>query len=73
MVHAKMRFDDRTSPTSVDYLNLAGAGKGKISLGLFEWIGDEARFVIAVPGLPRPTDFAPGNGRTVSRWRRGTQ
>ncbi len=70
MVHATMRFDETSSPLAVDYLNLAGAGKGKVSLGLFEWIGDEARFAIAVPGEPRPTDFASGKGRTVSRWRR---
>jgi uncharacterized protein (TIGR03067 family) len=70
MVHAKMRFDETTTPMSVDYLNLAGAAKGKISLGLFEWLGDEVRFAIAVPDLPRPADFAPEKGRTVSRWRR---
>lgn len=70
MVHAKMRFDDRTTPISVDYLNLAGAANGQVSLGLLEWMGDDARFVIAAPGLPRPGDFAPGKGRTVSRWRR---
>lgn len=73
MAHAKMRFDQTATPMTVDYLNLAGAGKGKISLGLFDWAGpgnDEARFTIATPGLPRPTDFAPGTGRTVSRWRR---
>jgi uncharacterized protein (TIGR03067 family) len=69
MVHAKMRFDN-TTPMAVDYLNLSGATKGKVSLGLFEWTGDEARFAIAVPGLPRPTDFASAKGRTVSRWRR---
>jgi uncharacterized protein (TIGR03067 family) len=72
MVHAKMRFDDTTTPIAVDYLNLAGAANGKVSLGLLEWVGDQARFAIAVPGLPRPVDFAPGKGRTVSRWRRRT-
>lgn len=73
MVHARMRFDETVATTAVDYLNLAGAGKGKVSLGLFEWVGsaqDEALFTIAGPGLPRPADFSPGKGRTVSRWRR---
>jgi uncharacterized protein (TIGR03067 family) len=70
MVHATMRFDETTAPVSVDYLNLAGAARGQVSLGLFEWTGDEARFVVAVPGQSRPTDFAAGKGRTVSRWRR---
>ena len=73
MVHAKMRFDQTSTPMSVDYLNLAGAAKGKVSLGLFEWTGpqrDDARFSIAVPGQPRPADFSSSKGRTVSRWRR---
>jgi uncharacterized protein (TIGR03067 family) len=41
MVHAKMRFDQTSTPMSVDYLNLAGAAKGKVSLGLFEWTGPQ--------------------------------
>ena len=70
MVHAKMRIDENATPTSVDYLNLAGGAKGRVSLGLLEWIGDEVRFVIAAPGQPRPTDFTAGPHRTLSRWRR---
>jgi uncharacterized protein (TIGR03067 family) len=69
MVHAKMRFDEATSPIQVDYLNLAGAQKGGISLGIMEWVDDDVRFAIATPGQPRPADFSPGPERTVSRWR----
>jgi uncharacterized protein (TIGR03067 family) len=71
MVHAKMRIDERATPIAVDYLNLAGAAKGKVSLGIMDWVGDDARFLIASPGQPRPATFtAPGKGQTLSQWRR---
>jgi uncharacterized protein (TIGR03067 family) len=72
MVHAKMRFDEAAIPCEVDYLNLAGKGKGSISLGLFRWDGGDAVFCIGAPGQPRPSDFscAAGSGRTFSRWKR---
>ncbi|MEZ5404369.1 MAG: TIGR03067 domain-containing protein [Bryobacteraceae bacterium] len=72
MLHAKMRFDEASSPVTVDYLNLSGRGKRTISLGLFRWIGDEAEFCMGSPGAPRPNDFTsgPGSGRILSRWRR---
>jgi len=73
MAHAKMRIDERASPMTVDYLNLSGAPKGKVSLGIIDWVGDEARFLIAAPGLPRPANFeASGKGLTLSRWKRRT-
>jgi uncharacterized protein (TIGR03067 family) len=72
MVHAKVRIDERATPAAVDYLNLSGSQKGKLSLGIMDWVGDDARFLMAVPGKPRPTSFAiaPGKGQTLSRWRR---
>ena len=71
MAHAKMKFDESASPIAVDYLNLGGAGKGKISLGILDWVGDEARFSIAAPGQPRPSSFeAMAKGITLSRWRK---
>jgi hypothetical protein len=51
-------------------LNLAGGHKGRVSLGIMEWAGGDVRFLMADPGEPRPTDFTPGRGRTLSRWRR---
>ena len=70
-LHAKIRFNESSSPMEVDYYNLAGK-KGSVSLGLFRWDGDEAVFCIASPGAPRPSDFncAAGSGRTLSRWKR---
>jgi uncharacterized protein (TIGR03067 family) len=72
MVHAKVRINEHATPPAVDYLNLAGAHKGKISLGIMDWVGDDARFLIAPPGRPRPAGFAvtTGDGLTLSQWRR---
>jgi uncharacterized protein (TIGR03067 family) len=72
MVHAKVRFNESTTPIEVDYLNLAGKGRGSISLGLFRWDGGDAVFCMAAPGAPRPSDFScdAGSGRTLSRWKR---
>jgi hypothetical protein len=71
MAHAKMRIDERASPMAVDYLNLSGGQKGRVSLGIMDWVGDEARFLIAAPDQPRPSTFdAPGRGQTLSQWKR---
>jgi len=70
MLHAKMRIDESTRPIAVDYLNLAGQAKGRVSLGIMEWIDGDVRFLIAGPGQPRPTAFTPGPGLTLSRWKR---
>ena len=68
MLHAKMRFNDAATPVEVDYLNLAGKGKGSISRGLFRWDGEEAVFCIGAPGSERPSDFTcnPGSGRRLA-------
>jgi uncharacterized protein (TIGR03067 family) len=73
MLHAKMRFDDSAKPTAVDYLNI-GRGAKSLSLGVFEWVGDQARFCMAPAGAPRPTDFScdAGSGRTLSQWKKKT-
>jgi uncharacterized protein (TIGR03067 family) len=71
MVHAKVRIDERTTPMAVDYLNLGGGAKGKVTFGIMDWVGDVARFLMAGPGEPRPKTFAsPGKGQTLSQWRR---
>ena len=73
MAHAKMKIDESVSPIAVDYLNLSGGAKGKISRGIMDWVGDEVRFLIASPGAPRPKDFAAsGKSLTLSRWRKKT-
>jgi uncharacterized protein (TIGR03067 family) len=69
MVHAKVRIDESVSPIAVDYLNLAGRNKGKLSHGIMEWVGDDARFLMGPAGRPRPRGFAETKG-TLTRWRR---
>ena len=70
MVHAKVRVDERATPLAIDYLHLSGRHAGRVSLGIMEWIGDEARFLIAAPGQPRPATFDDAVKGTLSRWRR---
>jgi len=72
MAHAKVKVDESVSPMAVDYLNLAGKSKGTVSLGIMDWVGDEARFLIAAPGLPRPPAFEgfQPKGHTLSRWKK---
>jgi len=72
MAHAKVKLDEDAMPIAVDYLNMSGASRGKISLGLLEWNGGNPRFLIAAPGNPRPKNFAviPTRGLTLSEWRR---
>ena len=66
MVHALVRIREGTN--EIDYCNLAGAAHGSIQLGIMEWRGAEVCFCMAAPGDPRPTDFQPGPGRTLSCW-----
>lgn len=72
MVHAKVKVDESVVPIAIDYLGLSGASKGRVTLGVIEWAGDELRVNMAAPGQPRPEDFtsAKGSGRTLSQWRR---
>ena len=71
MVHAKARLDESVTPIAVDYLALSGRQKGTVTHGIMEWTGDEARFLMAAPGEPRPAGFdAPSRSATLSRWRR---
>jgi uncharacterized protein (TIGR03067 family) len=72
MLHAKVRINESATPLELDYLNVSGQAKGKLSLGLFRWDGEEAVFCVGAPGGPRPADFTcpKGSGRTFSKWRR---
>ena len=72
MLHAKMRIDEKARPMAVDYLNLAGASRGSVTLGIMKWDGEEVTFHVAAKGKPRPANFvcAKGSGATLSRWRK---
>ena len=71
MIHALVRMEEKADAIHVDYYNLNGMAKGTIQRGLFKWIGSEACFCMADPGIPRPDDFTAraGSGRTLSQWR----
>lgn len=70
MLHAKVRIDEGTMPIAVDYMNLAGPRKGTVSRGIMEWNGEEARFLMAASGQPRPAGFDDISQGTFSQWRR---
>src|SRR5262249_44728220 len=64
--------DSSKSPKTIDYINTAGANKGKAQQGIFEYEGDLLRICVAAPGRKRPERFesAPGDGATLTVWRR---
>ena len=72
MVHAKVRIDDTVSPIAVDYYSLSGKTAGTVTYGIMEWAGDEAAFLMAPAGAPRPTSFSGSSERkgTLSRWKK---
>jgi uncharacterized protein (TIGR03067 family) len=57
----KLEFtsDSSQSPKTIDYLNTAGSNKGKTQHGIYEFDGDA-----------RPTEFQPGDGGTLTVWKR---
>ncbi|MEQ1823791.1 MAG: TIGR03067 domain-containing protein [Fimbriimonadaceae bacterium] len=71
MVHALARVHEGTNPIAVDYFGLAVRAKGKVSLGILEWFGEDLRICMASPGAARPEEFSagPGSSRTLSEWR----
>jgi len=70
LIHARLRFDEDASPTTVDYLHLSGPSAGATSHGIFQWEGNQALICMSAPGDPRPTEFTSpkGSNRTLSRW-----
>ena len=73
MMKVEFSIDPSQSPQAIDYLNLAGANKGKTQRGIFDLSGDVLRVCVAAPGDPRPAEFAsvPGDRRTFTVWKRG--
>jgi hypothetical protein len=66
-----MRIDERVTPMAIDYLHLSGAQRGRVSLGIMDWVGDEVRVFMGNAGQPRPTDFDASRTKgTLSQWRR---
>jgi uncharacterized protein (TIGR03067 family) len=67
---AKITVDPSKKPKTMDYEMTGGVTKGKKQLGIYEFDGDTFKSCFAKPGADRPTDFKPGDGRTVSVWKR---
>ncbi len=69
---AKITIDPAKKPKTIDYLMIEGFTKGKTQLGIYEIDGDTFRSCFAKPGAERPTDLTtkPGDGRTLSVWKR---
>ncbi len=72
MLKVEFTYDPTKSPKTIDYVNLAGANKGKTQQGIYEFDGDIVKFCVAAPGKPRPAEFAstPGDGRAFTTWKR---
>lgn len=72
---AKISIDPSKDPKTIDYRMTDGPTKGKTQLGIYEVDGGTFKSCFASPGAERPTDFSskPGDGRTVSIWKREKQ
>lgn len=65
------RADASATPGTVDYVLTHSPGRGKKQLGIWEHDGETLRICVALPGRPRPLDFATrlGDDLTLMVWR----
>jgi uncharacterized protein (TIGR03067 family) len=72
MLKVEFTHDPSQSPKTIEYLNLAGANKGKTQSGIYEFDGGLLKFCLGAPGAPRPARFQsdPGDGRTLTIWKK---
>ncbi len=69
---ARITIDASKTPKTIDYQMTDGFTKGKKQLGIYEVDGDTFKSCFGKPEAERPTDFTskPGDGRTLSVWKR---
>ena len=69
---AKITIDPSKNPKTIDYDMMDGFTKGKKQLGIYEVDAETFKSCFAKPGEGRPADFTskPGDGRTLSVWKR---
>jgi len=72
---AKITINPSKKPSTIDYHVTEGLTKGKTQLGIYELTEDGFKSCFAKPGAERPADFTskPGEGRTLSVWKREKQ
>jgi uncharacterized protein (TIGR03067 family) len=72
MLKVEFTCDISKSPRTIDYVNLAGANKGKAQAGIYEFEGELLKFCVAAPGAVRPKKFesVKGDGRALTVWKR---
>ncbi len=72
LMKAKFTLDPSRKPKTIDYQMIDGPTKGKEQLGIYEINGDTVKSCFGSPGSKRPADFTskPGDGRTLSEWKR---
>src|SRR5258706_15982605 len=73
-IKAKITIDPSKKPKTIDYQMTEGFTKGKTQLGIYEVDGDTFKSCFAKPDAERPADFTskPGDGHTLSVWKRNT-
>jgi uncharacterized protein (TIGR03067 family) len=71
-IKAKITIDPSKKPKTIDYQMTDGFTKGKTQLGIYEVDGETFKSCFGKPGAERPADFTskPGDGRTLSVWKR---
>lgn len=70
MMQFEFTIDLSPSPRHLDYRNTAGTSKGKTQSGIYTLAGDLLTVCVSAPGRPRPTQFEPGRGCTITSWKR---
>jgi uncharacterized protein (TIGR03067 family) len=59
------KLDPTRSPKHIDIVSDAGPNKGKTLRGIYKVDGDLFTYVLANPGMDRPTDFAGKPGQSL--------
>ena len=72
LMQMEFTHDGSKSPKTIDYVNTAGANKGKTQEGIYELDGDILKICVGAPGSARPAQFesVAGDGRSFTVWRR---
>ena len=72
MMSVEFASDSSKTPKAIDYVNTAGAHKGKRQQGIYEFEGNRLTVCVAPPGIERPKQFQStrSNGNTLTVWER---